>query len=192
MARLRCPRSIDFPKEHSLRTKSLVGSSAAFLAIVLFACTAQAGEGTRLSNSVRDFVQNFYNWYVPYALGDKTGLRPWDIAISSKRNFDPRLVQALQEDSTASDKFPNEIVGLDFDPFLNSQNPADRYRAEKVDEQNGSFLVEVYSVSGSKKELAVIAEVKKLDGKLIFVNFRYPDVGGDRSNISAERTRAKS
>jgi hypothetical protein len=123
---------------------------------------------------------------VPYALGDKTGLRPWDIAISSKRNFDPRLVQALQEDSTASDKFPNEIVGLDFDPFLNSQNPADRYRAEKVDEQNGSFLVEVYSVSGSKKELAVIAEVKKLDGKLIFVNFRYPDVGGDLISVLKE------
>jgi FlaG/FlaF family flagellin (archaellin) len=82
--------------------------------------------------SCRDFVQRFYDWYVPIALKDNAG-NPSDRALRYKSHaFSPELLTQLKEDSTAQAKAKGEIVGLDFDPFLNSQHPGERYTAEKV------------------------------------------------------------
>jgi hypothetical protein len=88
-----------------------------FLALP-YALNAQAKDAQKTPASLRGFVQGFYDWYVPKALGDNAG-PAWDLVLRSRSSdLSPQLVQALREDLTAQAKAKGEIVGLDFDPFL--------------------------------------------------------------------------
>jgi hypothetical protein len=94
------------------------------LLLLPFGVHAQVQRVQPTPESVRGFVQGFYDWYVPKALDHKI-FRAWDLALKTKSSvFSPELAQALREDSAAQDKAEKgELVGLDFDPFLNSQDP---------------------------------------------------------------------
>src|SRR5437588_560107 len=82
-----------------------------------------------IEKSCRRFVQSFYDWYVTEALKDNGGPAS-DFALRHRGSvFDPELLQQLKEDSEAQAKAKGEIVGLDFDPFLNSQDPGEQYVA---------------------------------------------------------------
>jgi hypothetical protein len=48
-----------------------------------------------------------------------------EIVLKSKYAFSPELASKLKEDLAAQEKSPGEIVGLDFDPFLNAQDVGD-------------------------------------------------------------------
>jgi hypothetical protein len=129
------------------------------------------------------FAQAFYNWYVAEVFKD-FGIRdsgdPWHAALKYKGNpFSPELTQALI-DSEAEAKVDGDPV-LDFDPILNSQDPAEHYVVKKVTYKNGHYWVEVYGVWSrpvapeEEKRPQVIAEVIFKDGRWQFVNFHYPD-----------------
>jgi ribosomal protein L21E len=134
----------------------------------------------QLSDSARDFAQKFYSWYVPIALNEHAGPAS-DLALKHRSSaFSPELLRALKEDSAAQANSPGEIVGLDFDPFLNSQDPEDRYEVGKVTRKGDSYWVEVYGVrSGKRMEpVAVLAELVRRNGHWTFVNFHYPGPHG--------------
>ena len=138
---------------------------------------AQAKSGREVPESLRGFVQGFYDWYVPKALGENVG-PAWNLALKAKSSaFSSQLVRALREDSAAQAKAEGEIVGLDFDPFLNSQDPSNRYQVGKITPKGETYQVEIYGVgSGSKHEKPdVIAEVAQKNGQWFFVNFDYPE-----------------
>jgi hypothetical protein len=135
------------------------------------------------SKVVRDFVQDFYNWYVPVAGNSGSG-RPADLALQNRASaFDPSLARQLKEDSDAQAKVHDDIVGLDFDPFLSAQDPCDRYEVLNVQKKAESYLVDVRGVGGCEKHDApdVIAEVASGNGVWVFVNFRYP--GPDQTDL---------
>ena len=71
-------------------------------------------------------------------------------------------------------------MGLDSDPFLNSQEQIDRCVIGNVAEKNGSFRVDIYDILQGKKDKKpnVIAEVKQENGHWLFVNFWNAE-GGD-------------
>jgi hypothetical protein len=120
-------------------------------------------------------VQQFYNWYVPISRAN-TKETSWDIALRQKPDdFTPELVAALKADSVAQAKVPDDIVGLDFDPFLSGQDPCQRYVAEQSVEKAGAYWVNVYGVCDGKKHSKpdVVAEVKQVQGHWIFTNFHY-------------------
>jgi len=137
--------------------------------------------------SARRFVQDFYNWYVPASAHAKGPA--WDLATGSIRkgfrakgkqwSFSPNLTKALHEDFLASSKNKGEIVGLDFDPFLNSQDPASRYVAQKVEQKGNKYFVSVHGVMAGKLAAKpdVIAQVEKQKGTWHFTNFIYPGNG---------------
>ena len=130
-----------------------------------------------IQKSCREFVQRFYDWYVPKAL-EESQVPSVDLALKYKRSaFSTELFQALNEDSAAQGKVAAEIVGLDFDPFLNSQEPRERYVVGNVTSKNDRYWVEVFSVSSGNKSAkpAVIPELTHKDGQWIFVNFHYRD-----------------
>jgi len=141
----------------------------------------QSGSSASPSNDaavgvVRDFVQEFYSWYVPVAANSRSGV-PSDVALNTRSTaFDPSLARQLKEDSDAQAKVPGDIVGLDFDPFLASQDPCDRYEVMNVDKKAENYLVGVRGVGGCEKhnEADVIAEVASRNGASLFVNFHYP------------------
>jgi hypothetical protein len=129
------------------------------------------------TESARCFVQSFYDWYVPK--GSFKSLGPTsDRALRTKSSFfSPKLIEALREDSAAQSRAKGEIVGLDFDPFLNSQDPDAHYSVGKVTHQGSSYIVSVYGVTPGKRpsSLAVIAKLEKHRGKWRFSNFIYPN-----------------
>jgi len=123
------------------------------------------------------FVKSFYSWYVPLALQEME--RPAsDIALQLKGHlFSPELRKALKADSAAQAKVTDDIVGLDFDPFLNSQDPAHNYKIGKTEKKGTHFFVNIHAVLqpgrlNSKPD--VVAELSLRDDRWEFVDFWYP------------------
>lgn len=139
------------------------------------------------SRSCRAFVQQFYDQYLRMA--DRGGREAPDDRIMRRHPawFSPELRRAMAEDLAAAKKSPGEIVGLDFDPFLNAQDVAKRYTARRVSRQGGSFTVDVYASWDPKKpaDLNVVPELARRGGQWTFVNFRYPahEKGEKESNL---------
>jgi hypothetical protein len=148
-----------------------------FLFALSFSVQAQSDSKASASQSVKKFVQGFYDWYVSKAVGSSSG-PAWSTAVKVKKIcFTPELVRKLREDSDAQSKADGEIVGLDFDPFLNGQDPGKHYSVGKVVPKSDSYLVEIHRVSSGKPEekITVIAEVAGKNGQWEFVNFIYPN-----------------
>jgi hypothetical protein len=148
-----------------------------FLLALPFSLRAQSGSEANASDSVKKFVQGFYDWYVPKALSSRSEPAS-NIAIKAKGIcFSPELGRKLREDAEAQAKAEGEIVGLDFDPFLGGQDPGRHYSVGKVALKGESYLVEIHRVSSGKPEgeLTVTAEVTGKNGQWYFVNFIYPN-----------------
>lgn len=88
------------------------------------------------------------------------------------------LFEALKEDSDAQAKASGVIVGLDFDPFLNTQDPCEHYEVGGIVQREQTYRAQIFGVcSGKKSEKPdVIAQVERQRGRWIFVNFDYPDL----------------
>jgi hypothetical protein len=122
----------------------------------------------------RRFVQEFYNYYVPLVGGE--GPTAEKALEDKKALFGQELYKKLKEDFDAQAKVSGEIVGLDFDPFLNSQDPAPRYIVGEVKERAGHFRAAVHSVSSDGKKNPqpdVIPELVQKNNKWTFLNFHY-------------------
>ena len=157
-----------------IASKTIVCLSVFEFAAACGPLQAQSGSPHDRQESCRNFVQGFYDWYVPKALGENEG-PAWAFALKNKRSvFSPELYRLLREDSAAQAK-AGEIVGLDFDPFLNSQDPEERYVVGNVTPKGDRYLVELRGISSGKKseKPAVVAELTQNDGRWLFVNFHY-------------------
>jgi len=158
------------------------------LGFILTASCLVAGQAAKPANteaSCRSFVQAFYTWYLPKG-SRSAGGRSWkDVVRYKSATFSPELFRQLKEDYAASAKNKDEIVGLDFDPILNSQDPCSRYVAEKVTAKGDGYLVEVFGVCEGKKSKTVdiTPEVVFKDGQWMFVNFHY-GTGKDENLLS--------
>ena len=147
-----------------------------FLLAFLFLTFPAIGQTTKTEESPATFVQSFYNWYLSIEFKEKKE-SPCILALREKGAvFSAQLKKALLEDDAAAKKNPDEIVGLDFDPFLNSQDPEKVYKVGEVAPRGKNFWVNVHAVhSGTvKKQPDVIVEVAKANGHWVFVNFHSP------------------
>ncbi len=151
-------------------------SWALILLMALCSLGAEAQITDHVNRSSREFVESFYQWYVPRT-HSRTTNRPWEIALSYKRSaFSPQLAELLREDSAAQARC-EDLVGLNFDPFLNYQEPAERYVVGRIIQKGQTYMADIYAVregkQGEKPE--VTAEFVEKDGHWFFVNFHYPD-----------------
>jgi hypothetical protein len=146
--------------------------------------TAQAagpatGQATE-AQSAKTFVQSFYDWYTGEMQKNKEG--PIEDPLKNTRwPFSPTIVTALRADEAAQAKSPGDVVGIDFDPFLNAQDTCFPYKAGKVSASGNQYRVEMFdsSCSESHPELpTVIAVVEKSGAAWRFVNFIYPGEPG--------------
>jgi hypothetical protein len=122
--------------------------------------------------SCRKFAQEFYTWY-----RRATEHNGYEAVLTSKSSLlDRPLLRALRADLAAQKRTPGEIVGLDFDPFLNSQDIADAYTAQGVSQRGDRYFVNVFARTGRQNSTrpAVIPELELQHGKWVFVNFHYP------------------
>ena len=147
--------------------------------LLCFACaplypqTAPAPAATE--SSCQKFVQDFYDWYLPRARTAKG--TPDDLVLKEKPTFLSReLFKALKEDSDAQAKDKSgDIVGLDFDPFLNSQDDSfQKCAAGNAVIQGTSCRVDVScNFPKQKAESPVTPELTFTGGHWVFVNFHY-------------------
>src|SRR6267142_4096168 len=115
-----------------------------FLLTATYSGGASAKDVHETSDSVRTFVQDFYAWYVRKA--DAGGPEAnSDVALKLKpSSFSPLLVEALKEDFAAQAQSPDDVVGLDFDPFLNAQDICEHYKLGKITRVGKEYRVEIY------------------------------------------------
>lgn len=168
----------------------LVGSTALFACLAGAACgdeqasaaaarpsakQASAPVRAQPTESAQHFVQRFYDWYLPYARDPNPG-GGWGVVLRDTTfAYDTGLLAALKMDHHAQAR-ADDIVGLDFDPFLASQDPCERYEARGEEKHGDRFEVSVYAVCDGRNSdtAAVVAEVAEHGGQWAFVNFRYP------------------
>jgi len=155
------------------------------LILLMFLCSLGAGAQVtdRPKGSPREFVESFYQWYVPRINSD-TQDRSWDSVLKDKRSaLGDQLFKLLMENFDAQARC-EDLVGLDFDPFLYTQDPAGRYVVGRITRKGQTYLADIYAVgSGEKGEKPdVTAEFVEKGGRWFFVNFHYPD-GGDLLTI---------
>ncbi len=138
-----------------------------------------------IQQSPKDFVQQFYGWYLPLALKG-TEEPAQNLALREKSgNFSKEVYEALKEDSDAQAKADGEIVGLDFDPFLATQDPCEHYVLGKATGDGERYEIPIFAVCSGKqsKRPDVVAQVERREGSWVFINFYYPKVGGDLLSI---------
>jgi Protein of unknown function (DUF3828) len=161
------------------------------LCMIMFSCENVSQPKTDDRESARVFVQQFYDWYNALYNADtpdKKDVVPAETTALSKKAdfFDAPLRTAIIEDQNAQAKVPDDIVGLDSDPFLNAQDIGFSYQTGNVKQSGSTFAVDVHSDMAGKtrkvvlaSEIAVVAEVVKVNGKWKFTNFIYPSKDGD-------------
>src|SRR5689334_22156358 len=121
----------DKMKAHFSIQNPYIGWIAPFAFCLLLPCSLQAQTKSSHDNdkSIRTFVQHFYDWYAPIA-GKHDFRYAWTLLLKHKKTmFSPQLIESLGNDYEAQNKTEagGEITGIDFDPFLASQDPADHY-----------------------------------------------------------------
>jgi hypothetical protein len=129
--------------------------------------------------AVSAFVQGFYDWYV--FTSPSTGEPDWRSipkAITEREAaFDSSLADALEEDTRAQrEDTTGNIVGIEFDPFLNAQDICGRYVAGPVRRGETGFLVYVVAACDGRSDSlpSLVAEVMARGGAWVFTNFLYP------------------
>lgn len=148
-----------------------------------------AGDVPASTDAAKNFVQDFYDWYVPLS-AKSDGTQPDMVALNQKgQSFDHELGRALRADLARQARTPGEIVGIDFDPFLNAQDLTGQYVAGAVHPIHGRFRVDVWSrdVTNGPDKVVVIAEVVRRHGTWQFTNFYYPKNGNLKSILRAQK-----
>lgn len=165
--------------------------SALYLCLLLFGlCPALAAPQSPERSSCQRFAQRFYDWYVPYTQ-KRLHIPASNVALQRRAiAFSPQLLHALKIDSEAQAQAKGELVGLDFDPFLGSQDPADHYEARHATVKNGTCSVGVWRASPTDTAARMdgpeaVAELKQQNGGWRFVNFTYPVGGSDLLHLLA-------
>jgi Protein of unknown function (DUF3828) len=141
--------------------------------LMLAAAPVQTNDESAEVQSVRQFVQGFYDWYRSKPASKLDGFGMEDALKTRVRDFGQPLLKDLLADLDAASKNPEEITGLDFDPFTDSQDPYDHYDVVKLEKKGAVYWVSLQGVT-EKPEVDVIAVVGRKNDRWVFMNFRYP------------------
>jgi len=138
----------------------------------------QTSAETEQAQSCKKFVQDFYDWYfdrLNSQIAKKTeGPSTYDVLRLKPQVITPRLRTMLEEDVKAQSKSPDEVVGLDLDPFINAQDWEGKYWTGNVTLNGENCRVAVWGTDSGAKYEIVDPELKLENGQWVFVNFHYP------------------
>ena len=133
---------------------------------------------TDQEKSCREFVQGFYDWYFDRLNSENKGQSNTstldDVLRLKPELLTARLRQMLKEDREAASKNHDEIVGLDFDPYINAQDWDGKYSVESATVRGSSCRALAWGMDGGAKKEIVVPELEFTDGKWVFANFHYP------------------
>lgn len=138
----------------------------------------QARIETAQEKSCQEVVRGFYDWYFDRlnseAKGQSNGSALDDLLRLKPELLTAKLRQMLREDRDSASKNAGEIVGLDFDPYINAQDWEGKYFVESATVQGSNCRASVWGTDAGKKREIVDPELESDKGKWVFVNFHYP------------------
>lgn len=123
------------------------------------------------------FVQGFYDWYAGRMLAASKSMsgKGWGFTDGMRArpdSFSPELKRLLEEDYAAARKCPSEVVGLDWDPFLETQDTPGAYTVGKVEKTAQGFRMSVDDKKArGARNPAAQADVAFVGGHWKFVDF---------------------
>jgi hypothetical protein len=103
--------------------------------------------------SCRKFVQDFYDWYINSHLSELHGVAWFDVPRLRPRLLSPELLKLLKNENAEQIKY-GSIIHLDADPFLNSQDPSQKYVVQSAVISNGQCQAVVRGSSEVRPELS--------------------------------------
>jgi len=125
--------------------------------------------------SPREFLNDFLPWYPRHARSSSsrtdwqktTWLIHWDMT--------GHLAELLEADAAVEPPCKS-VLPPEFDPLLNSTQPAEHYETGSIEQRNGRYRAEIYRVTDGKRSDApdVIADFAKQGYRWFFLNFEYP------------------
>ena len=135
--------------------------------------------------SCKEFVQGFYDWYWNHSADkandpkfDPRGLHDYRDALKRRPPIlSPDLVRLIKRDDARA-KAAGGIANLDFDPYLNSQDPEGKYDVVHVTMNGNKCMAKL-----SQRD--VVAEVTRNGPAWVFSNFYYSFYSEDRSKKQA-------
>jgi hypothetical protein len=136
-------------------------------------------EETAPEKSCHTFVQEFYDWYFD-RLNSEDGARKnsptaeQEVLNRKQPVLALSLRQMLREDSEAQ-AHSNDIVGLDFDPYINAQDWNGKYKVQRAEVKDATCRAILYGDDAGTQVEMVDPELQNIDGTWIFVNFHYPN-----------------
>jgi hypothetical protein len=121
----------------------------------------------------RQFVQRFYDWYMPLALGRHAFPAEYYVLSNAGRYLDRDLAAALRADSVAEQAGPSKATRqtLEFDPFLESQDPCGPYEVVDVARRGDAFRVRMRPCHA--KGVGPVVEVRAMEGRWRITNVLY-------------------
>jgi hypothetical protein len=126
------------------------------------------------------FVRSFYQTYGPRSA--TSGLAAVDsLLVERPALFTPELLAALRRDAAARAAVKGEIDGLDWEPFLNTQDPCEQYVVGTATRAASHVRVRVYAICRGRRSdsVAVVADVTPVGSSWAFANFLYGAPAGD-------------
>jgi hypothetical protein len=138
--------------------------------------------------SCRTFAVDFFAWYVPFTQRELNEPAFYTAIRHKQSAFAPALLLALKTDAKAQSKVEGEIVGIDFDPFVGGQDPADHYDVRNIKLKGNHCFAEIWRKSSNETSAKLpdsIAELSQVKGAWQFVNFHYPGVKGNLVSVLA-------
>ncbi|MBX3132286.1 MAG: hypothetical protein KF689_02710 [Gemmatimonadaceae bacterium] len=148
-------------------------ATAALAATLLLPSSAQA------QDDAKAFVDRFLAVYHSQFEQEEERSAEWDPVAAVAAFFTPQLARALAEDRAAAVASTEEIVGLDFDPFSNSQDPCETYRTGRSAQRADTVMVEILGDCHGQIPLipdAVFLLVRR-DGSFAIADIAYPQGG---------------
>lgn len=121
--------------------------------------------------AVHQFVQGFYDWYTPIAVAPREGFAYYRVLSKSDSYLDLDLAAALRGDSVAQFSIPDTRQTLNFDPFLNTQDPCAPTEVVGVRRQGGTSRVTIRTCRASRP--GPVVEVRAVNGRWRITNVFY-------------------
>jgi len=158
------------------------------LALAPPALHAQADRRSAAATTPRSFVQRFFDWYVSWLNGDHPGPASARVVNDSTMLLTPGLVRALRADMEAKEQAKGEIAGLDFDPFVNSQDPCEHCQVGTVRQHGARYLVGVHGVCSGTRHTRpdVVVQLVRRGHTWAFENFHYPNLNTNLRSLLAK------
>lgn len=136
---------------------------------------------------VRQMQDSINRFLATHVLRTVRGDRVSAAVAADSALFSSALVNALRIDRAAQARVPGEVVGLDFDPFTNSQDPCEEYRALDATKRADTLAFPVYAVCAGGRAAAPVATylVSREGSQLVVVDIEYEETGSRLRSVLA-------